>query len=41
MESNYELFNLFPELRHKWCVAKIEKSMEPYLHANGNVISMN
>ena len=41
MENNCELFNLFPELRHKWCVAKIEKPMEPYLHSNGNVISMN
>ena len=40
MENNYELFNLFPELRHGWFDAKIKKPMEPYLHAGSN-ISMN
>ena len=41
MEYNYELFNLFPKLRHELCDAKIKEPMEPQLHASSNVISMN
>jgi hypothetical protein len=41
MENNSELFNLFPEIRHELCDAKIKKTMVPYLHASSNVISMN
>ena len=41
MENNYEIFNLFPELRHGLFNAKIKKPIEPYLHASSNDISMN
>ena len=40
MENNYELFKLFPELRHELFDAKIKKHMKSSLHAGSN-ISMN
>jgi hypothetical protein len=40
MENN-EFFSLFPEFRYEVFEEKIEKPLELYLHASGNVISMN
>src|SRR4051812_20479132 len=39
--KNRELFSIFPKLELEWFEKKIKKSMEPSLHANSNVISMN
>ena len=36
-----ELYNIYLELGHEVFEEKIKKPMELYLHANGNVISMN
>src|SRR4051812_26159196 len=44
MENNNkirELFSIFPKLEFEWFEKKIKKPMEPSLHANSNVISMN
>src|SRR3954463_4663912 len=44
MENNNkirELYSIYVELGHEVFEEKIKKPMELYLHANGNVISMN
>ena len=41
MEKNRELYSIYLELGHEVFEEKIKKPMELYLHANGNVISMN
>ena len=44
MENNKkirELFSLFPKLELEFFEKKIKKPLEPSLHANSNVISMN
>ena len=44
MENNKEirvLFIIFPNVEHEFFEKKIKKPLEPSLHANSNVISMN
>ena len=44
MENNNkirELFSIFPKVEHEFFEKKIKKPLEPYLHVNSNVISMN
>ena len=44
MENNNkmrDLYELYLELGHEVFEEKIKKPMELYMHANGNVISMN
>jgi hypothetical protein len=36
-----ELYSIYLELGHEVLEEKIKKSMELYLHANSNIISMN
>jgi hypothetical protein len=39
--ENKELYSIFPELGHEVFEEKNRKSLELYLHANSNVVSMN
>ena len=39
--ENKEFYSIFPELGHEVFEEKIKKSMELYLQADSNVISMN